>query len=281
MNASKVTYVVGASGYVGLAVATRLAADGGSVVGAYNTTASLGARFHYDFWSDDPDQLGNADGVIFSSTVERDDRSLDEFERRVDKLTDACSECRFVYLSSDAVFDGQSGEYAEDAPTNPETQYGRRTARFETLVKEACSDYCIVRPSYVYGYSRGVLDQRLARTFQALRSGKQLTYFDDYFKSPIEVNQLAEIVRRVYVSGFSRTLHAGGPRMSVYQFHRRAAGAFGALTGQIEATEMPSQSTLPPDTSLDSSLLNQEFELQPGAIVDSLTCASIEDVLNG
>lgn len=279
VSSSPKTYVIGASGYVGSAIAARLAADGESVVGTYNSTPSHTAGMQFDFWSDSLTDFTDADGVVFSSTVERDNRPFDRFEQRADALTDACSQTRFVYLSSDAVFGGESGQYSEDASTNPVNQYGQRTARFETFVRENCSDYCIIRPSYVYGFSGGVLDDRLTRTFRALRSGKRVTYYEDYFKSPIEVNQLAEIVRRVYVSGFCGTLHAGGPRMSVYQFHRRTASAFGAQGALIGSENIPPERSLPRDTSLDSNRLSQEFSLQPGPVIDSLTCSSVEDIL--
>lgn len=281
MTGSKDTCVVGASGYVGSAVAARLALDGDSVVGTHRSNPTPGARTRFDFWSDDPERIGDADGVVFASTVERDDRPFEAFDRRADALTDACSGGRFVYVSSDAVFDGESGPYAEDAPTNPIHRYGRRTARFETLVASNCSDYCIVRPSYVYGYSGGVLDRRLSRTFRSLRSGERVAYWDDYVRSPVEVNQFAEIVRRVYASDVRGVIHAGGPRVSAYQFHRRAARAFGAPEGRIESTGMPPQCSHPADTSLDSGRLSEEFGLRPGSVVESLTCRSVDDVLDG
>lgn len=279
MSSSPKTYVIGASGYVGSVITARLSAGGESIVGTYNSSPSHAVGQQFDFWSDSFTDFTDADGVVFSSTIERDSRPFDEFERRADALTDTCSQTRFVYLSSDAVFGGESGQYSEDASTNPMNQYGRRTARFETLIRENCSDYCIIRPSYVYGFSGGVLDDRLTQTFRALRSGERVTYYEDYFKSPIEVNQLGEIVRRVYTSEFCGTLHAGGPRMSVYQFHRRAASAFGAQDTLIDSENRPTEESLPKDTSLDSSRLSQEFGFQPGPVIDSLTCSSVEDVL--
>ena len=271
--------VVGASGYVGSAVADRLAADGASVTGTYNSTPGRWGHRRFDFWSDDPSRLAAGDCLVFASTVERDDRPLDEFEARVDALTDACSGLRFVYISTDSVFDGESGRYTEDEPTAPRSYYGRRSARFETLVEENCTDYCIVRPSYVYGYSGGELDSRLAQTFRSFRSDERVRYYDDYFKSPVEVNQLAAVLSHACTSEYQGTLHAGGPRLSVFEFHRRAVSAFGMSPDRIEPTSMPAESSLPVDTSLDSARLAREFGLRPGSVVESLTCASVGDVL--
>ncbi|ELZ85905.1 carbohydrate reductase-like protein [Haloferax elongans ATCC BAA-1513] len=279
MNTQADIFVVGANGYVGSAVADRLAADGASVTGTYHSTPGRWGHRQFDFWSDDPSRLAAGDCLVFASTVERDDRPLDEFEARVGALTDACSGLRFVYVSTDSVFGGESGWYSEDEPTAPRSHYGRRSARFETLVEENCTDYCIVRPSYVYGYSGGELDSRLAQTFRSLRSGEVVRYYDDYFKSPVEVNQLAAILSRVCTGGFQGTLHVGGPRMSVFEFHRRAASAFGVSPDRVEPASMPAESSLPTDTSLDSSRVAREFGLRPAPVVESLTCSSVDDVL--
>lgn len=279
MNGPGKTYVIGASGYVGSALSSRLAGGGHTVEGTFNSNPSTG-EIQFDFWSDDPSFVGDA-GVVFAAFIEQDDYPIETFDRRVAELTSACPANRFVYLSSDAVFNGDAGPYSEDAPTSASTTYGQRTARFERIVRENCSNYCIVRPSYVYGYSGGVLDRRLSRTFRALRTGEQVAYYKDMYKSPVEVNQLAEIVCQVYRSNFCGTIHAGGPRMSVLQFHRRGAEAFGAPTDRIEPDEMPSDCPHPEDTSLDSGRLKREFDLQPGGVVESLSCGAVTDVLEG
>lgn len=279
MDSSVDTCIIGASGYVGSCIAARLAVDGGSVVGTYHSSPVESARVEFDFWSDELDVHDDVDGVIFAATIERDQRPGDEFENKVDALTKACSRTRFIYLSTDAVFGGETGRYSEDAPKSPANQYGRRTVRFDESIMRNCSDYCIVRPSYVYGFSGGVLDDRLARTFRLLRTGQQPTYYEDMFKSPIEVNQLAETIHHVYASSFCGTLHVGGPRMSVDEFHRRAAATFGVAPEEIHSTEMPSDSADPVDTSLDSRRLEVEFGLRPRGIRESLTCSSVEEVL--
>lgn len=263
-------YVVGASGYVGSAVASCLGTTAASVVGTHCSGPSVHSRTGFDFWTDDPGELLPADGVVFAAHVEGFERPVERFERRVDALTRACSDCRFVYLSSDAVFDGEDGPYTEDAPTRPQTAYGRRTAQFEERVRDNCSDFCIVRPSYVYGYAGGVLDDRLRVTFRALRSGERPEYFDDMYRSPVEVNRLARVVRRAYESDFVGTLHAGGPRMSVYEFHCRAVAAFGGPADRIERDSMPPDSPHTADTSLDSSLAERELGISPAGVTECL-----------
>lgn len=279
MSVGRTVYVIGASGYVGSSIASRLGAVGERVIGTSHSNPCPSLR-RFDFWSDDLNELDDDDCVIFAAQVERADRPVDEFDRRVASLTRACSDCRFVYVSSDAVYGGASENNTSETVPDPQTPYGRRTERFEQAIRSQCANYCILRPSYVYGYSGGVLDHRLRRTFQRLQSGDNVEYYDNMFKSPVEVNQFAEIVRRVFSSSFVGTLNAGGPRVSVYEFHRQAAAAFGAPLKRIKSDRMPPESPHPTDTSLDSQRLQQEFGLRPAPIGKSLHCSSVSDVLS-
>ena len=57
----------------------------------------------------------------------------------------------FVYYSSDYVFDGLGGPYAEDAPPRPLGLYGRSKQEGEQAVLAALDRALIVRTSVVYG----------------------------------------------------------------------------------------------------------------------------------
>jgi dTDP-4-dehydrorhamnose reductase len=60
----------------------------------------------------------------------------------------------FVYYSSDYVFDGVGGPYAEEAPPRPLGVYGRSKAEGEQAVLGALERALVVRTSVVYGPER-------------------------------------------------------------------------------------------------------------------------------
>jgi dTDP-4-dehydrorhamnose reductase len=69
-------------------------------------------------------------------------------------LAAACAsmDARFVYVSTDYVFDGQGmAPYPVDAPIAPVNAYGRSKARGEALVMASESRWLIVRTSWLYG----------------------------------------------------------------------------------------------------------------------------------
>jgi dTDP-4-dehydrorhamnose reductase len=184
-----------------------------------------------------------------------------------------CRNMRIVYLSSDAVFDGRRGMYVESDSRNPLTVYGRNKKACEDLLMRDAADFCIVRPSYVYGYSGGRLDFRLAQARKALREGNPFGRYVDMYKSPIEVNQLAKVIAWASRSSFQGVLHAGGDRLSIFDFFRKALGSMGEDTTQLIPERIPTNA--PPellvDTSLDCGLLADVFNEKTVQVGDAFS----------
>jgi dTDP-4-dehydrorhamnose reductase len=58
---------------------------------------------------------------------------------------------KLVYLSTDYVFDGNAGPYAEDAPTNPLSIYAKHKLQAEQAVLDANKNNLVLRITNVYG----------------------------------------------------------------------------------------------------------------------------------
>lgn len=188
-----------------------------------------------------------------AAAVEKD--AEETFEARVQLFVNACTSLYLVYSSSDALFDGTKGNYRETDLPSPVTAYGHNLLYFETQVQTHCNNYLIVRPSYLYGYSLGVLDSRLEKTKLLLEAGETVSYFDDMFKSPLEVNQAASFITQLISQKYQGTIHVAGERKSVYAFQLEAMKTLNVESANLKPSQMPADSGLPPDTSLDISLL--------------------------
>lgn len=96
------------------------------------------------------------------------------------------------YISTDYIFDGTSDEeYTVDAIPNPKNEYGRAKLEGEKLVQAICSNYYIVRTSWVFGefgpnfvYTM----KRLAETYP------KLTVVADQIGRPTWTRTLAEFL---------------------------------------------------------------------------------------
>lgn len=100
------------------------------------------------------------------------------------------------YISTDYIFDGTSDEeYTVDAIPNPKNEYGRAKLEGEKLVQAICSNYYIVRTSWVFGefgpnfvYTM----KRLAETYP------KLTVVADQIGRPTWTRTLAEFLVHLY-----------------------------------------------------------------------------------
>ena len=108
---------------------------------------------------------------------------------------------KFVYLSTDHVFDGNRGGYDESDEPCPKHVYGRTKAEAERLVMNSGLKALLVRPGLVIGASaqgnKGPRDFLCAR----IRAGKPTHYFTDEWRSPIRAEAMAARVLTLCLGG--------------------------------------------------------------------------------
>ncbi len=134
---------------------------------------------------------------------------------------------RFVYFSTDYVFDGVEGRYAEDAPTNPLSVYGKAKYDAEVALAEALGDRLLTaRTCWVYG------PERQGKNFayqlvRALDQGKPMICPSDQVSSPSYGPDVARAVLMLVEAEASGLVHVVGPEiMDRVQFARAVARAF-------------------------------------------------------
>jgi dTDP-4-dehydrorhamnose reductase len=97
-----------------------------------------------------------------------------------------------VHLSTDFIFDGTEGPYAEEAEPKPLSVYGRSKAEAETLVKAMHAPWAILRTVLVYGYTEGLSRSNIVLwARQALLSGQPLRVVNDQWRTPTLAEDLA------------------------------------------------------------------------------------------
>src|SRR5512140_1354942 len=129
--------------------------------------------------------------------------------------------CELVHVSSDMVFDGAHGPFAEDAPLSPITPYGAAKAGAERRVRAACPGAWIVRSSLLYALDPP--DRSLAAWLSGLATGQSFALFEDEIRCPAPVSDVAAALRRLVAALLApdarhplpaigdRTLHLVGP----------------------------------------------------------------------
>jgi dTDP-4-dehydrorhamnose reductase len=134
---------------------------------------------------------------------------------------------RFVYFSTDYVFDGKTGKYAEGDPVHPLSVYGQAKYDAELALADALGDRLLtIRTCWVYGPER----QGKNFAYQLIRSlhqGKPLTCPSDQVSSPSYGPDVARATLWLVEAGGSGLIHVVGPEiMDRVQFARAVAHAF-------------------------------------------------------
>ena len=141
----------------------------------------------------------------------------------------------FVFFSTEYVFDGTKGPYAEDAPHAPINEYGRQKADVETGLG-GWPKALIVRTSGVFGWSddgKNFVLQLIAR----LGRGERMKVPDDQVITPTYAPNLAAVLVDLVDGGVTGIVHVAGARpMNRVAFARAAARAFDLDPALIDPT---------------------------------------------
>ncbi len=238
--------VVGGSGQIGGWLLRILAERGHESVGTYHTVPQEGLvpldasgldEAAERLFSARPEIVFYPAGFTWVDGCERDPaRARDANLDQPLNLARATAEIggRFVYFSTDYVFDGEAGPYGEQSPTNPLSVYGRAKLDAErALVDELGDRALIVRTSWVFG------PERQGKNFayqlvKALGQGKTLDCPSDQISSPSYGPDVARAVVGLVEGGVSGLIHVAGPEvMGRVEFARAIAEAFGVDSSRV------------------------------------------------
>lgn len=173
--------------------------------------------------------------------------------RATEHLARLAADAQFVFLSTDLVFDGQRGNYGEDAPVNPLNVYGRTKVAAEQAVL-ANPRHTVIRTSLNAGPSptrdRGFDEQLLLAWQRNLKT----PLFTDEFRSPIGAAVTARAIWEIVQKGLCGLFHvAGAERLSRLEVGRLVASRRPEFASLIQPGSLKDYKGPPraPDTSLD------------------------------
>lgn len=128
-------------------------------------------------------------------------------------LVDACCRggSRLIHFSTNYVFDGRSGPYSEDDPTNPLGVYGQTKLESESIVLDSDLQGVVVRTAVFYGPENGK-PNFLTWALRELVLGHPIRIVTDEWANPTYVPDLAEAVARIVSDArIAGCFHGAGP----------------------------------------------------------------------
>jgi dTDP-4-dehydrorhamnose reductase len=184
-----------------------------------------------------------------------------------------------IFLSSDYVFDGRTGAYEDDAPTNPGTEYGRQKQAVENEIPQITDNYLILRLSKIYGTVKG--DGTLIDEFaSSLIAGKEMRAATDQIFSPTHVDDLVNAIIAIQDKDLTGTINVCAPTAySRYDIAVTVALALGLPTSRITAVslnDLPGMADRPLNTSMQNSRLTTEIGQTFTALPDHIAALTVQ-----
>ena len=105
------------------------------------------------------------------------------------KIFKLCEEVasKFIFISSDYVFDGKKGDYRECDKTSPVNYYGETKAIAESIILQNPIN-TVLRSSLIYDWKPQV--RFLNYVIDKLRKNEKIQAYDDFFATPIFLEDL-------------------------------------------------------------------------------------------
>jgi len=134
---------------------------------------------------------------------------------------------RMLHVSTDAVFDGQKGEYGEEDPPNPLNIYAQTKLAGEYGVLETSLDAIVARIN-IFGWSPSGRRSLAEFFYNNLEAGNPIKGFVDVLFCPLLVNDIADLFLKMLDRGLSGLYHVvSSESISKYDFGVAIARRFG------------------------------------------------------
>ncbi len=237
--------IVGASGFIGRYVSSRLAdAAGHTVFSTYQSRPPVddgaswhrleitdGAQLDALFGVAQPQVVVHLAAMADVGTAERNPEAARAVNATAtETIARLCERqsSRLVFVSTEYVFDGRSGPYRENDAPAPTTQYGRSKFLAEQAVASLQSKWSVLRTSIVYGWPAPGRRNFVPWLVDCLRKGEAYQAPTNVYRTPVYVEHLVDGIVRLVETDHTGIHHvAGSDWVSMYEFAILVAERFG------------------------------------------------------
>jgi len=168
---------------------------------------------------------------------------------------------RFIYISTDYVFDGSDGPYAEKDEVNPISVYGRTKFYGEDLVQQSDANWVILRSNVVFSFNERTKASFMDWVVDSLKNRQSITVVDDQWNNPTWTVDLARIISRIIDHEIQGIYHYGGrDLLNRFAFAEMIAETFKLDRTLIEPIDTASLNQLA-KRPLKSGLCTEKIEI--------------------
>ncbi len=186
----------------------------------------------------------------------------------------ALNNALMVYTSTDLVYAGDRGSMLyEDAALDPVSLYSETKLKAEEKIKAAFDNYIILRTALLYGAGLNNTYNHFHQVYLNLKNGIPVKLFTDQFRTPLELEDAADIIASLLSKDVrGEIINFGGrERISRFRLGELLCGIAGFDKRLLQPSLMSDIPDLPAvkDVSMDTSKL-QSYGIQQKSIEESI-----------
>ena len=196
----------------------------------------------------------------------------------VEHLTRCCLNLgsKLVQVSTDFIFDGKDGPYAEGDRPEPVNYYGKSKLAAENCVrKSGLPNWAIARTVLVFGTGAYLSRSNIALwVIDKLKKGEVINVVDDQWRTPTYAPDLAMGLHKLVRYEKNGVYHLSGREfLSIYDFAHKIAETLdldATLIHRANASTFQQKALRPPRTGFIILKAESEFGYQPRSLEESL-----------
>jgi dTDP-4-dehydrorhamnose reductase len=189
---------------------------------------------------------------------------------------------KFLFISSECVFDGKRESCNENDALNPLNVYGKYKAKSEGWIQKNLKDYIIVRTMSVYGWDPfTVTPNAVMRLYFSISKGNKVFVPVFRWGTPTYVKDLARALLELSLSKESGLFHVAGTTfISRYEWLRTTSDVLGWDASLVLPLERISEGIAPRPNkiNLDTDKFCERFKTKLHSLQEGLECLK-EDFL--
>ena len=180
----------------------------------------------------------------------------------------------FVFISTDFVFDGVKGNYAETDIPGPVNFYGKTKLEAEEAVQEYEFEWAIVRTVLVYGKPNTGRGNILTTVKDKLEKREEYKVVDDQIRTPTYVEDLASGIVTIIEKKKKGIYHLSGTDvLTPYQMACMVADHLRlnkSLIKKVTASDFSQPAERPPKTGFNIDKARKELGFEPISFEEGL-----------
>lgn len=169
---------------------------------------------------------------------------------------------KFIYISTDSVFDGKTGDYYESSITNPLNYYAKTKLDGEKAALDSFDNTVIVRTN-IYGLNKQLKNSLAEWALKNLIAHVKINGFTDVIFNPVSTDQLSNAIQKIVETQYTGIINVGSDKyISKFDFLTMLANEAGENIDLVESSKiqnLPSSLQRPLNTTLNTAKLEKCF----------------------